>query len=143
MNKKWIPFIIIWSLVALVFIIRGCGKDNKSTASKTEQGKTVNRDRGFDRRVSYLKYSRHAECRMDCRQISRTEVEEIMREGKINYGKSDVDNKRCPRYALEGTTSDNQRVRIVYAQCNENTTVVTVIDLEREWACDCPGDDHS
>ena len=78
---------------------------------------------------------------MECRQISAAEVEEIMLEGKINYSKSDLKNTRCPRYALEGVTDDEQRVRIVYAQCNTKTTVVTVIDLEREWSCDCPGDD--
>ena len=78
---------------------------------------------------------------MECRQISAAEVEEIMLEGKINYSKSDLKNTRCPRYALEGVTDDEQRVRIVYAQCNTKTTVVTVIDLERDWSCDCPGDD--
>ena len=43
-----------------------------------------------------------------------------------------------PEYALEGTTSDNQRVRIVFAQCDTKSKVVTVIDLNKEWACDCP-----
>lgn len=80
---------------------------------------------------------------MQCRKISQAEVEEIMQDGKINYSKSDVKNPRCPRYAIEGTTKDNQRVRIVYAQCNESTTVVTVIDLDTNWQCDCPGDDDN
>ena len=69
-------------------------------------------------------------------------VEEIMKDGKINYNKSDIQNARCPRYAVEGTTKDNQRVRIVYAQCNESTTVVTVIDLETDFECHCPGDNN-
>ncbi len=46
---------------------------------------TVNRNRGFDRRVSYIEYTEHAKCRMQCRKISQAEVEEIMRDGKINY----------------------------------------------------------
>ena len=79
---------------------------------------------------------------MKCRKISQAEVEEIMRNGSINYNKSDLQNARCPRYAVEGETNDNQRVRIVYAQCNELTTVVTVIDLETEFKCSCPGDDN-
>lgn len=114
----------------------------KTTTTKPKDpASTVNRDRGFDRRVSYLEYSNHAKCRMQCRKISQKEVEEIMRDGKINYTKSDLQNARCPRYAVEGVTSDNQRVRIVYAQCNESTTVVTVIDLETDFECHCPGDD--
>lgn len=101
----------------------------------------TNRERGFDRRISYLEYSNHAICRMQCRKISKAEVEEIMQEGKINYDKSDLQNTRCPRYALEGITKDDQRVRIIFAQCNEKTVVVTVIDLETDYQCNCPGDD--
>jgi hypothetical protein len=101
----------------------------------------TDRDRGFDRRTTYIEYSNHATCRMQCRKISKSEVEEIMRDGKINYNKSDLQNARCPRYALEGTTRDDQQVRIIFAQCNEKTVVVTVIDLETEYKCNCPGDD--
>ncbi len=134
-------------MLALVLLIRLAGGGKKAdpkprtTTTKNDPASTVNRDRGFDRRISYLKYSNHAKCRMQCRKISQAEVEEIMKDGKINYNKSELQNARCPRYALEGITSDNQRVRIVYAQCNESTTVVTVIDLETDFACHCPGDD--
>ena len=78
---------------------------------------------------------------MECRHITQAEVQEIMKEGKINYNKSNVNAKPCPEYALEGTTSDDQRVRIVFAQCDEKTKVVTTIDLGNDWSCDCPGDD--
>lgn len=79
---------------------------------------------------------------MKCRKISQAEVEEIMQDGKINYNKSDLKNARCPRYALEGITRDRQDVRIVFAQCNEKTEVVTVIDLGNDWTCNCHGDDN-
>lgn len=79
---------------------------------------------------------------MDCRHITKAEVEDIMQAGKINYNKSDLKNARCPRYAVEGVTKDRQEVRIVFAQCNEKTVVVTVIDLETEYECHCPGDDE-
>lgn len=140
--KKAAPIILVFALAALVFIIRQC-KDERDTNDNTKRtnSTTIDRDRGFDRRVSYIEYSNHAKCRMQCRKISQAEVEEIMQEGKINYSKSDLQNARCPRYALEGVTADNQKTRIIFAQCNEKTTVVTVIDLGIEWSCDCPGDD--
>ena len=78
---------------------------------------------------------------MECRRISQAEVKEIMQDGKINYKKSDVKDYPCPTYALEGTTQDDQRVRIVFAQCDTKSKVVTVIDLDTDWSCDCPGDD--
>ena len=140
--KKAAPIILIFLLAALVFIIRQC-KDERGGIEDTKKtnSTTIDRDRGFDRRTSYLEYSKHARCRMQCRRISNAEVEEIMQEGKINYTKSDLQTVRCPRYALEGVTADNQKTRVIFAQCNDKTIVVTVIDLDTEWSCDCPGDD--
>ena len=140
--KKAAPVILVFALAALVFIIRQCKDERDITGStKSKNTTTTDRDRGFDRRISYIHYSNHAKCRMECRKISQSEVEEIMRDGKINYNKSDLQNARCPRYAVEGVTTDNQKVRIVFAQCNEKTEVVTAIDLDTEWSCSCPGDD--
>ena len=146
--KKAAPIILVAILGVLLFVVRQCKHEttnkpattvtNKST--RNDQG-TIDRDKGFDRRISYLEYSNHAKCRMQCRRISQAEVEEIMQDGKINYNKSDLQNARCPRYAVEGVTRDDQKVRIVFAQCNEKTEVVTVIDLDTEWSCNCPGDD--
>jgi hypothetical protein len=65
-----------------------------------------------------------------------------MHEGSINYRKSNVKGSPCPTYALEGYTDDNQHVRIVFAQCDNITKVVTCIDLDKEWQCHCPGDDN-
>lgn len=133
-----------------IIIIKQCKNSNapapqpkvtNNDRPKDPASNKTDRDKGFDRRTSFLEYSNHAKCRMQCRKISQAEVEEIMKDGKINYNKSDLQNARCPRYAVEGVTNDNQRVRIVYAQCNEATTVVTVIDLETDFTCSCPGDD--
>ena len=149
MLKKAAPYILlVLAGIATVFI-KKCANNNsktKTTSAKTTSVKTtsspeVNRNRGFDRRTSYIEYTEHARCRMDCRHITQAEVEDIMRNGTINYRKSDVNETPCPVYALEGTTADNQKVRIVFAQCDNTTKVVTCIDLNTEWECHCPGDD--
>src|SRR5687768_1353288 len=98
--KKWFPFILIAVLALVIFFIqkyRDPPGDNEGSQDKNKPAK-INRQRGFDRRTSYLEYSNHAICRMDCRKISRSEVQEIMEQGKINYKKSDLRNSRCPRY---------------------------------------------
>jgi hypothetical protein len=150
-NKKWLPYVLIAVMAVAILVIKQCQKAKEpvpkpKVTTNTDRPQDpatnpTNRDKGFDRRTSYLEYSNHAKCRMKCRKISQAEVEEIMRDGKINYNKSDVQNDRCPRYAVEGVTNDDQRVRIVYAQCNDKTVVVTVIDLETDFKCHCPGDD--
>ena len=144
MNKKWTPWLIIIILAIILFFVRQYSKESKVNTKKDRvTNSQINRNRGFDRRVSYLEYTAHAKCRMKCRNISQAEVEEIMKDGKINYSKSDVKDKPCPTYALEGFTSDNQRVRIVFAQCDLKTKVVTSIDLNTDWDCHCPGDNKA
>jgi hypothetical protein len=150
LNKKWVPLALVVILGIILLIVkqvqRQSGPTPKSTTnaprktSKDPAGE-ADRNRGFDRRVSYIEYTMHAKCRMQCRKISQAEVEEIMRDGKINYNKSDVNGRPCPTYALEGVTQDDQRVRIVFGQCDLKTKVITCIDLNTDWTCDCPGDD--
>ena len=143
MLKKALPYILIVLAGIVTLVIKKCTNNNSGhqTTSKTNSSQEVNRNRGFDRRTSYIEYTEHAKCRMDCRHITQSEVEDIMRNGTINYRKSDVDATPCPTYAVEGTTSDDQRVRIVFAQCDYKSKVVTCIDLNTEWECHCPGDD--
>jgi len=142
LNRKLLPYIFLALLAIAVFFVRRCrGISNAEGRSTSSASSEVNRNHGFDRRTSYLEYTRHAKCRMECRHITQKEVEEIMREGEINYRKSEVKATPCPTYAIEGNTSDNQHVRIVFAQCDYKTKVVTVIDLNEEWQCDCPGDE--
>lgn len=145
--RKALPLVLVILLAIVLFFVKRYKADSSpapepkaKTGDRRSPSSAVNRDRGFDRRVSYLQYSKHAKCRMNCRHITQQEVKEIMQDGKINYSKSDLQNSRCPRYAVEGVTSDDQDVRIIFAQCNESTTVVTVIDVGKEWSCDCPGD---
>ena len=74
---------------------------------------------------------------MDCRHIDEREVREILQNGTINYGKSEPDDKPDPKYAVEGRTRDGQQVRIVFAPSRRGMVVITVIDLNVEWQCDC------
>ena len=106
------------------------GGTGKNTAPSENSG-------GLHRDISRIIYTRHAKCRMDCRMIDVSEVEEILQKGEINYQKSDLRGSPDPKYALEGNTHDGQHVRIVFAESARGPVVVTVIDLEKEWQCNC------
>ena len=65
------------------------------------------------------------------------EGNEILQSGNINFNKVEND-ARGKTYPLEGTTHDKQRVRIVFApKPNGEMVVVTCIDLDTDWSCDC------
>ena len=136
MKSKATPFLILLIMaVAILFITKLKGLNEEASVQ------TSTRKRGFDRRVSSLEYTKHALCRMDCRQISKKDVEDIMRSGEVNYAKTDVNDKPCPTYALQGYTNDGQQLRVIFAQCNTTTKVVTCYDLEKDFECYCPGDE--
>jgi hypothetical protein len=132
MNKKYLPYLLLAAMMVALLLIREC-----NSRPATDNGKKDAAGRGFHRDIGRITYSKHARCRMGCRHIDESEVQEIMQKGDINYGKSDLNGARSAEYALEGTTHDNQRVRIVFAQEASRTNVVTVIDLDTDWVCEC------
>ena len=149
MLKKYLPYILLIAAALLLFFIkknqRGKTSENPTT-EQTEDRITVpavlpadekpDEVEGFNRNTNNIIFSKHAKCRMDCRKIDESEVREILKNGKINYKKIQSD-KRGKTYPVEGYTHDKQHVRIVFAPKGDGLVVVTVIDLETEWACDC------
>ena len=96
----------------------------------------------FDRTPSVLTYTIHALCRMDCRQISKEDIKEIMKKGIINFNRTSRRDRPCPTFALQGRTSDGERLRVIFAQCYDETKVVTCYNLDEEFECYCPGDEN-
>ena len=69
MNKKWYPFVLIVVLGIALLFVKKCGGSNKKSEITTndkskDPASDVNRNRGFDRRISYIEYTAHAKCRM-------------------------------------------------------------------------------
>ena len=129
--------LILLLLLVIALLFAGIKKCNKSNAPYSSN---VNTTAG-DWRHHKLIYTKHARCRMDCREITEEEVEQILAAGTINEGRSkeaDEEAKgNCPTFALEGKTSDGQQVRIVFGACEKITKVITAIDLGAEHTCNC------
>jgi hypothetical protein len=114
----------------------------KAPATASNNDDNTQRSRGLNRHPSQIRYSHHARCRMDCRHINETEIKYILEKGTINYRKSELNEDAChKRYAVEGY-AQNDHLRVIFAPCNNVVTVVTCIDLDKEWSCDCPGDEQ-
>ena len=128
--SKLAPILIIIVLGCLLYWVR-----NNTTQENQNNSSQISR--GLNRNPSKINYSKHARCRMACRDITETEVREALKEGKINYKKSQLQTEDCKkRYAVEDMVN-GQRVRIIFAPCGDVVTVVTCIDLEKEWECSC------
>jgi hypothetical protein len=93
----------------------------------------------FDRSPGVLNYTKHARCRMGCRQISEGDIKEIMKKGIINFNRSNRRDQPCPTFALQGRTRDSEYIRVIFSQCSQETKVVTCYNLEQDFECQCPG----
>jgi Domain of unknown function (DUF4258) len=149
MLKKYLPYILLVAAAFLLFFVKRNQRGDRKQSVPVEQAdhritvpavlppdslqETI---AGFDRNTNNIIFSRHARCRMDCRKIDEDEVKQILRNGTINRKKIQSD-KRGITYPVEGYTRDKQHVRIVFAPKDNGLVVVTVIDLETEWKCDC------
>ena len=150
--KKVLPILLLLIMAVITVAIKRCNNTEatdvrRSEPVQNESGERSQRGRvaprsdtkateGLDRNGK-LFYTKHAKCRMKCRQITQKEVKDILEKGTINYKKTNLDDPRGPSYAVEGYTSDRQHVRIIFAPKEKHITVVTVIDLEVEYECSC------
>ncbi len=134
-NKKYTSILFLIAAILLLFWVKN-NQQGDSGQKKFPTEKKVENRPYLDRSLTEIVYSKHARCRMECRQIDESEVKEIWKKGILNEDKIEKSSKGSS-YPLEGRTHDGQRVRIVFAPQGEKLVVVTVIDLEKEWACEC------
>ena len=90
--------------------------------------------------VGELDYSRHARCRMKCRDISQSLVEDVYQNGSLNCAKSDPSGQTdgTPRFALELEDGIRGRVRIIVGDNPDNDVIITAIRLDEKDNCACP-----
>ena len=138
MDKKQTKFILllIAAVVIGVFLFRNIYPEARNNDKEPSQGNKKEAPE-LNRNVHNLILTKHAMCRMECRDITEEEIKEILREGDINYAKSNLNDKRGVTYALEGYSDDRQHLRIIFAPEKDRLVVVTCIDLNKEWQCDC------
>jgi hypothetical protein len=139
--KKLAPYLLL-IVLALVVLVVNCKQsatvNNPSKKQKTVVAPDVKQARGLNRHPSHINYSKHAQCRMACRHIDASEIQDILENGTINYKKSELQGEDCrKKYAVEGYSKDNQHLRVIFAPCADEVTVVTCIDIGKEWSCDC------
>jgi len=103
---------------------------------KDSIGKSLPNNDSF-RNTTHLILTKHARCRMDCRHITEGEIKEIIHNGKVNEAKSGPGTKGDETYALEGYSNEQQHLRIVVAPEDDGLVVITCIDLDNEWQCNC------
>ena len=105
-----------------------------------------NESRPFKEHIDFITFkehtlilSKHAQCRMACRDISKEEIQFILDNGIVNPRKSrpapSLD--KCPTKAYEGRSPEGQQIRVIIGTCPEEPILITAIDLSKKHHCDC------
>lgn len=154
-SNKIIPIVLLVIMALAALAIKRCRSNSipdkrtekpvstsgRATTTRNTTSNTIpysDKDLKLDRNASELFFTKHARCRMKCRDITQKEIKDILANGTVNYNKSNLQDPQGPTYALEGNTNDGQHVRIIFAPKQSHLTVVTVIDLDVEHECSCP-----
>jgi len=111
------------------------GRKETPTAPVAPEGFT---ERDLQYKGKQVVITRHARCRMGCRKIDAFEIQEVIDQDKINYRKNKpAQAGRCASIAYEGTTKDQQHVRVIVGDCDQEPIIITVIDLGNKYNCTC------
>ena len=124
--KRKTLYYFILSVLALLLIIKGFD------AFSPKAGRAAS-----FRNSSHLILTKHAKCRMACRQITEGEIRQILEDGVINYKKSGIGSQGDSTFAVEGYSTEKQHIRVIVAPENDGMVIITCIDLDREWPCGC------
>lgn len=117
--------LVLLLLLFLVFLIRRWNEPKRKEA--------------FDRGPLQLVYTAHARCQMECRRIKSEDVIEIMTKGVIIFNRSNRRANPCPIFTLQGRTSANRSMLVIFEQCPKETKVLTAAYLKENSDCNCPG----
>lgn len=139
--KKFIPYLILLGFFVVALLVKNWREQQRpeiSTENASGQRQASGRislDVFRDADAEYF-FTKHARCRMECRNITQKEVKEIVRKANVNYNKSDLQASGGAKYVLEGYTSkDRQHIRVIVAPRKKHLSIVTVIDLDKDWEC--------
>ena len=126
--KLFLFGVIMGTLIVYISLIRG--RDRDLLAWLPEE-RILQKLRDND-----LIYTQQANCSMECANISKEEVQQILINGEVIFNKSQVKENPCPVYALEGEANERP-LSILFASCEKETKVLNVIDLNNKSTCDC------
>ena len=87
---------LIAAAMLFIWVKRTSGVNLKKTVIPIEAPIETKNGEPFERDTTHLIYSKHAKCRMDCREIDESEVKEIIATGEINYQKVEENAKGKP-----------------------------------------------
>ena len=75
---------------------------------------------------SKLTFSNKSTCEMNCNAITSAEIQEFLKKSDVNFGASQVHQKPCPIYVMEGKSTSGKDLTVSYQQCDSSVEIISV-----------------
>jgi len=75
----------------------------------------------------YIAYDEKALCKMQCVNMDKEELQQLLKTGDIDYGKSEANAKPCQKFVVE---SKNKKRLEVFIMINDCDTASRVVDID-------------
>lgn len=85
-----------------------------------------------------LTFSDKATCLMECENITKDAIDDLLENGDVNFGESDVRGGPCPSYVIEGETTDGRSLRLEFVKCDSIAELILASDINKKGDCNCP-----
>ena len=82
-------------------------------------------------------YSDKAICNMECRNISKDGIREMLTRGDVLFSESETRAKPCPSYVIEGETDAGRLLRVVFTRCDSTSEVLSAHAVDENLDCSC------
>jgi hypothetical protein len=84
-----------------------------------------------------LQVSPRGGCELKCLDLSEEKIRELLINGNVNFGESQVHNSPCPIYAVEESGHPDGKLRVFFEQCDSVTIITSAFYTNRNHGCDC------
>jgi len=123
-SKSGLGFVLLSACSVVAFALFRMAKKQQDDAFRFEQKQENIRERLKSKPLSV---TNHGACRMDCRFVSHSDVKLALAKGSLSKKHSTFPERK---FAFE-----NGRVRAIFGENEDATTVVTVVDVDADHPC--------
>jgi hypothetical protein len=117
-------------------LLMGCGLVSVITKGKACQMPGTVKLEELNSKI--ISFSKEGICWIECIKISTDDIKLALKNGDVNYSKSEVHARPYPTYAVDGYTKTGQHLRILIANLADTSRITKILNLSSaNESCHC------
>lgn len=85
-----------------------------------------------------IEFLNDSSCKLQCRGITENEIKEVLKNGNVDYSRSNVHAKPFARYTVEGSSNNGKLICVLADDCDTITKIISAIEVNNKTdTCKC------